>query len=86
MGKAVLLVVVHLENGQERFAGHFYGAELAHALLAFLLLFKQLLFTGNIAAVTLGQNVLAHGLNGFTGDNLAADSRLDRDLSTSANA
>ena len=46
-----LLIVAHLEHGKEGFAGYLHGTELAHALLAFLLLLQQLLLTGNITAV-----------------------------------
>ena len=34
-------------------------------------------FRDDVAAVALGQHVLAHGLDGFTGDDLAADGRLN---------
>ena len=57
-----------------------HRAEAAHALFALFLLFKQFLFARNVAAVALGQNVLAHGLDRFTGNDLAADSHLHRDL------
>ena len=39
-GAQPLLVVVHFEDGEESFAGDFDGAELAHPLLAFLLLLQ----------------------------------------------
>ena len=44
------------------------SAEPEHSYIAglsmggYFLLFQQLLFTGNIAAIALGQNILAHGL------------------------
>ena len=46
--------------------------------------FQQLLLAGDIAAVTLGQHVLAHGLDGLAGDDLAADGGLHRDLEQGA--
>ena len=57
---SLTLFIIHLEHGQKRFAGHGNGTELAHALLAFLLLFQQLFLSGDVAAVALGQHVLAH--------------------------
>ena len=81
MIKIVLIVAaVQFEHGGEGFAGEGDGAELAHLLFAFLLLFEQLLLTGDIAAVALGEDVLAHGLDGLAGDDLAADGGLHRDL------
>ena len=47
---------------------------------ALFLLLQQLLLSGDVAAVALGQHVFAHGLDGFPGDDLAADGRLDGDL------
>ena len=49
-------------------------------LLSLFLLFEKLAFTGNIAAVTLGDDVFAHGVNGFAGDDFGADRGLDGDL------
>ena len=74
------LVFVQLQNGHEGFAGHGNGTEGTHPLLAFLLLLQQLLLTGDVAAVALGQHVLTDGLDGLTGDDLAADGCLDGDL------
>ena len=71
---------IHLQDGEECFAGHLNGTELAHSFLAFLLLFKEFLFTGDISAVALGQHVLAHGLDSFPGDYLAPYGSLNRDL------
>ena len=44
------------------------------------MLFKQLFLSGNIAAVALCKNVLAHSLDGFARNDLSADTRLDRHL------
>ena len=57
-----------------------HGAQTPHLLFALFLLFQQLLLTGDIAAIALGQHVLSHGLDGLTGDDLAADGSLDGDL------
>ena len=41
------------------------------------MLFQKFFLAGNIAAVALGKNVLAHGFHRFAGNNAGADSRLD---------
>ena len=71
---------VHLERGNERFLRDVHLAELAHLLLARLLLFQQLFLTGRVTAVTFRGHVLAHGADGGTRDDLATDRRLDGDL------
>ena len=81
MIKIVLIVAaVQFEHGGEGFAGEGDGAELAHLLFAFLLLFEQLFLSGDVAAVALGENVLAHRLYGLACDDLAADGRLNGHL------
>ena len=75
-----IVVAVQLEHGGKGLAGEGDAAELTHLLLAFLLLFQQLFLTGDVAAVALGQNVFAHGLDGLAGNDLAADGSLHRDL------
>ena len=57
--------------------GHLHRAQLAHPFFALFLLFQKLLFPGDVAAVALGQNVLAHGLYRFPGNDLAAYRRLN---------
>ena len=57
-----------------------HRAELPHSLLALFLLFQQLFLSADVAAVALCQHVLAHRLDGFTRDDLAADGRLNRNL------
>src|SRR5689334_13637414 len=71
---------IHLQGGDEGFLRDVHLAELAHALLALLLLIEQLALAGGIAAVALGGHVLAEGAHGLASDDLAADRRLDRHL------
>ncbi|SOY47098.1 hypothetical protein CBM2588_A130033 [Cupriavidus taiwanensis] len=72
------LLVVDLQDGQEGLLRNLDGADLLHALLARLLLFQQLLLARDIAAVALGQHVLAQRLDVFAGDDVGADRGLDR--------
>ena len=75
-----IVVAVQLEHSGEGLTGQGNAAQLTHLLFAFLLLFQQLLLAGDIAAVALGQHVLAQSLDGLPGDDLAADGRLDGNL------
>src|SRR5690606_22298485 len=47
-------VVVHLQGGDEGFLGDLDPAELAHLLLAGLLLVEQLALAGDVAAIAFG--------------------------------
>mgnify|MGYP000711395778 CR=1 FL=1 len=60
----VFLLFVQLEDGKEGLRRHLHGAERAHLFLALLLLFQQLFLSADVAAVALGEHVLAHGLDG----------------------
>ena len=60
------LLLIQLQNAHKRLLRNLHVADLAHALLAFLLLLQQLALTGNVAAVALGEHVLAHGLMALT--------------------
>ena len=82
--KESVVVAVELQHSGKGFTGQGDAAELAHLLFALLLLFQQFLLAGDIAAVALGQHVLAHGLDGLAGDDLAADGGLHRDLKQGA--
>ncbi|PRD36405.1 UNVERIFIED_CONTAM: hypothetical protein NCL1_08904 [Trichonephila clavipes] len=73
-------LLVDLEHGQEGILRDFHAADLLHALLAFLLLLQQLLLARHVAAVALGEHVLAHGLDGLTRDDLRTDRGLDGDV------
>ena len=69
--------LIQLKHSHEGGLGHFDIADLAHALLALLLLLQQLALTGDVSSVALGKHVLAHGLDGLTGDNLGPDGGLN---------
>src|SRR3990167_4691806 len=71
------LLAVALQHGKEGFLRNLDLAELLHALLAFLLLLEQFLLARGVAAVALGQHVLAHGLHRRARDDLRADRSLD---------
>jgi hypothetical protein len=60
-----------LEGGDERLLGDLDAADVLHLLLALLLLLEQLALAGDVAAVALGQHVLALGLHRLAGDDLA---------------
>src|SRR5512143_1215971 len=70
-------LAAHLEDRQERFLGDLDAADRLHPLLAGLLLLEQLLLPGDVAAVALGQHVLAQRLDVLARDDLRADRRLD---------
>ena len=78
------LVLVQLQHCHEGFGGDRNRTKGTHTLLAFLLLLQQLLLTGDIAAVALGQHVLTQSLDGLTGYDLSANGCLDRNLELSA--
>ena len=59
----VILLLPNAQDRQESFLGDFNIPDHLHALLAALLLFQQLLLAGDIAAIALGQHVLAHGFD-----------------------
>ena len=77
---ACLVITVQLQHAHKCFLRNFYRAQLPHSLFTLFLLLQQLFLTGNIAAVALGKHVFPHGLNGFSGNDLAADRRLYRHL------
>src|SRR4029077_2746222 len=55
-------------------------ADALHPPLAFLLLFQQFAFPGHVAAVALGEDVLAHRGDRLAGDDLATNRSLDGDF------
>src|SRR5664279_118546 len=74
-GPSVILASSTLPPGlqylNKRFLRNIHPANRLHALLALLLLFQKFAFAGNVPAVALGGDVLAHGADGLTGDDLA---------------
>ena len=66
-------VVAELQDGQERLLGHLDAPDLLHAPLALLLLLEQLALARDVAAVALGDDVLAEGLDRLAGDDVRAD-------------
>src|SRR5229473_1264481 len=74
------LAVAHPERGDEGGLRDFDLAELAHPLFAFLLLFEELAFAGDVAAIAFGQHVLAQRLDRLARHHPAAERGLDRDL------
>ena len=56
---AAPLIRIHLQGGDKRFLGDFDLAELAHPLLALLLLVEEFAFAAGVAAVALGGDVLS---------------------------
>src|SRR5262245_35200070 len=74
------LLATNFEHRQKRLLRNFHLPELFHAPLALLLLLQELALAGHVAAVALGQHVLAQRLHRGAGDDLAADRRLHRHL------
>ena len=58
-----LTLLADLQHGQEGFLRDLDRADLLHALLAFLLLLEQLALARDVAAVALGDDVLAQRLD-----------------------
>src|ERR1035441_3977520 len=56
---AAPLLFAHLQQGEERLLRNVDFADALHPLLAFLLLFEQFALAADIAAVALGDNILA---------------------------
>src|SRR5437016_14489807 len=79
-GLALGSAVAHAEGGDEGGLRNLDLAELAHPLFAFLLLFEQLAFAGDVAAVAFGEHVLAQCLHRLARHHPAAECGLDRDL------
>src|SRR5581483_6887824 len=67
------LTAVHLQRGDEGRLWDLHVADLAHALLALLLLFEKLLLAADVAAVALRQHVLAQRADRLARDHAAAD-------------
>ena len=74
------LVAAEAEDGHEGFLRDLDVADHLHPLLALFLLLEQLALAGDVAAVALGEHVLAHRPDRLAGDDPAADRGLDRHL------
>src|SRR5438477_395244 len=72
--------LIRLQHRQKRLLRDLHLAHLFHALFAGGLLGPQLALAGDVAAVALGGDVLAHGGDGLAGDDAAADGGLNGDL------
>src|SRR5207237_9484022 len=71
---------LHPEHREERFLRDLDLAYRLHPLLAFLLLLEELALAGDVAAVALGEHVLAQRLLRLAGDHARADGGLDGHL------
>lgn len=74
------LFVIQLEHAHKSTLGNFNITHLAHALLTFLLFLQKLLLSGNITTITLGKDILSHGFDGLSCNNLAPHRCLNRNL------
>src|SRR5215472_3529292 len=66
----------NFQNRQEGFLRNVHPANALHAFLSFFLLFKQLAFARDVAAVAFGEHVFANGADGLAGDDAAPDGGL----------
>src|SRR5215472_17163565 len=73
---ALFLLLPHLQYCQKGLLRDFDAADALHALLAFLLFLEQFALARNIAAIALGEHVLAHRPYGCTRDDADADRQL----------
>src|SRR5690606_5764636 len=71
---------VQLEDGMKSALRDLHVAHRLESLLALFLLLEQLPLAAGVAAVALGEDVLAQRLDGRAGDDPAADRRLNGDL------
>src|SRR3990172_11469391 len=73
-------LLLHLQYRQERFLRNLDVADLFHALLARLLLFQQLFLARDVAAVALGEHVLAHRFDRLARNYMRSYRGLHRDV------
>src|SRR5258708_21312856 len=71
---------VKAQHRHERLLRDLHVADALHSGFARLLLLQQLALARDVAAVALGDDVLAEGGHALAGHELAADSGLDGDL------
>src|SRR5579863_8482742 len=74
------LIFADTKDGEEGLLWNIDLADALHPLLAFLLLFQELSLAGNVAAVALGEHILAQGGDRFAGHDLCPDGGLDGDF------
>src|SRR5215472_12626983 len=81
-GKSAFSAISALQgqDGHEGLLGDLHIADPLETLLARLLLLQELALARDVAAVALGDHVLAERRHRLAGDDLAADRRLDRHL------
>src|SRR5262249_25945674 len=72
--------LVKLQDRHERLLRDLHRTHPLHPPFAFLLLLQQFAFARHVAAVALGEHVLAHRRDRLAGDHLTADGRLYRHL------
>jgi hypothetical protein len=77
---SLLAVLSNLQNRKKCLLRDIDPPDPLHPALAFLLLFKQLTFAGDVASVALGQDIFPDGRNGFAGNNLCSNGRLNGHL------
>ena len=77
---AVVAAFAGRQRGDESLLRHLDMTKHLHALLARLLLFEQLAFTGDITAIAFRQNILAQRTYVLTRDDAGADCGLDGNL------
>src|SRR5581483_5010538 len=70
-------VFAYFQDCQEGFLRDVYPADTLHALLAFFLFLEEFAFAGNVSAITLGENILSYGSDGFASDDLGPNGGLN---------
>src|SRR5712672_2525540 len=73
-------LLADLQNGQKRLLRDLNLPDLLHAFLAGFLFLEQLALARDVAAVTLGEHVLAHRFDAGARDDVGADRRLHGDV------
>src|SRR5664280_996656 len=76
-GRGIRGSVVESQCGDEGFLGHFHTTDVLHLLLALFLLLEELPLAGDVAAVTLRQDILPPRLDRLACEDPASDRRLD---------
>src|SRR5690242_9108888 len=77
-GNRHALFALYLQNREERLLRDFHRPDLLHAALARLLFFQQLFLARDVAAIALGEHILAQGFDVFTRDDVRPDRCLHR--------